>query len=60
MSERKELWWPHIVGATAVASGFAALPFWTVGLPTWIATIMAVVLFPSVLTLYILVALGRF
>jgi hypothetical protein len=60
MSEKKELWWPHIVVATAVAGGFAALPFWTVGLPIWIATIMAAVLFPSVLTLYILVVLGKF
>jgi hypothetical protein len=58
MTEEHIPWWFHVLAATFIAACFAAVPFWTRGLTVQIAGIAAVVIFPSIIVVYI-VAMKR-
>jgi hypothetical protein len=47
--------WTHVVLVTMLAGIFAAVPFWVIGLPLWIAETLAAIIFPGVIVAYILV-----
>lgn len=55
----KSSWWSHIVLATIIATGFAAIPFWTRGISLELAEVAAIIIFPVIIVIYILVAKGK-
>jgi hypothetical protein len=59
VAESRDPWWSHIFMAAFIAGGFAAVPFWTRGLSLEIATVVALVIFPSVVVVYIFVAKSK-
>lgn len=59
MSDDKIPWWFHVIMATLIASGFAAVPFWTWGLTVQMAGIAAAVILPSIIVAYILATRGK-
>ncbi len=52
-------WWSHVVVATIIASGFAAVLFWTRGLSVEVATVASLIIFPSIIAAYIFVMRGK-
>jgi hypothetical protein len=59
MRDNKIPWWFHVIAATAIAGGFAAVPFWTWGLTVQMAGIAAAVIFPSIIVAYVLAMRGK-
>jgi hypothetical protein len=55
MAEARSPWWSHVVLATTIAGGFAAVPFWTRGLSIEAATVAALIIFLSIVAAYIFV-----
>lgn len=55
MTEYKASRWAHVALATFIASGFAAVPFWTHGLSLAVASVAAAVIFPAVIVAYVFV-----